>query len=392
MYKFFGKLFVKNYNDLKNNEVRASYGKMASTVGIISNIFLGALKVILGIITASISIIADAINNITDSLSSIISLVGYKISTKKADEDHPFGHERVEFISGLIVAILMVVIACLLLKESVTKIFVPSLIKIDLITIILLFVSIVVKLLQSIFYKSVSNAISSITLKANSKDSLNDCIQTTFVLIGALIFFLFGLNLDGYFGTAIALYVIYSSIGIVKEAADPLIGTIPPKERIDELKHIIKSHEGILGVHDVVIHTYGPTKLFMTAHAEVSSKVDVLVSHDLLDNIEFEFREKYNIDLTLHLDPIDDRDNYANEIRFKLRDKIKAYDERMDIHDFRLVKGETHTNLIFDCEIPCDFKLTKAETRELLNKFVKELNPKFNAVIQIDQLYDRKFD
>jgi len=392
MYKFFGKLFIKNYEELENHEVRASYGKMASIIGIISNIMLGVLKVVLGLITLSISIIADAINNITDSLSSLISLIGYKLSMKKADEDHPFGHERVEFISGLIVAILMVVIACLLLKESVTKIFVPDEIKIDLITIILLGTSILVKLLQSIFYSSISKAINSITLKANSKDSLNDCIQTSFVLIGALIFYIFGLNLDGYFGTAIAIYVIISSVGIVKEAADPLIGTIPPKERIDELKHIIKSHEGILGVHDVVIHTYGPTKLFMTAHAEVSSKEDVLISHDRLDNIEFEFREKYNIDLTLHLDPIDDRDEYANEVRTTLRNKIKAYNEKMDIHDFRLVRGETHTNLIFDCEIPVDFNLSKQETRELLVKMVKEINPKFNAVIQVDQLYDRKFN
>jgi len=393
MYKFFGKLFVKDYKDLKNDEVRAKYGSMAGTIGIITNLMLGTLKVVLGLITASISIITDAINNITDSVSSLVTIIGYKISTKKADEDHPFGHQRVEFISGLIVAVLMLVVAVLLLKESVLKIFDKDYtVTFDIITIILLSVSVIVKLWQSFFYKSVGKAINSISLKANSKDSLNDAISTICVLIGVLINVLSGgkINIDGYVGTVLALYVIYSSVNLIIEASDPLIGTIPPVEKINEYKHKIKSYDGILGVHDVVCHTYGPTKLFMTAHAEVSSKVDVLISHEILDDIERDFRNQLNIDLTLHMDPIEDDDEFTNTLRFHIREKVKEIGPELDIHDFRVVKGENHTNIIFDCELPYSVEMTKNELREKLIQIVKDIDSSYNLVLQIDQMYDRK--
>lgn len=389
MYNLFGKLFIKDYKNIENEEVRASYGTMAGIVGIITNILLGILKVILGIITFSISIITDAINNITDSVSSIVTIVGYKLSTKKADEDHPFGHQRIEFISGLIVAVLMLAIAALLLKESIEKIINPSELKLDYITIILLSVSIVVKIWQSFFYKSISRAINSVSLKATSRDSLNDAISTIVVLISTIVFIVFELNIDGYVGVLLSAYVIYSSIQLIIEASDPLIGTIPPIEKIMEYKKAIMSYDGILGVHDIVCHTYGPTKLFMTAHAEVSSKVPILVSHEIIDNIERDFRESKNIDLTIHLDPIDYDDEFTNNLRMEIRQKIKEIDVRMDIHDFRVVKGENHTNVIFDCEIPGDFKYSKSEVKELINKIVKDINPSYFAVLQIDQLYDR---
>ena len=389
MYKLFGKLFIKNYKNTGDETVRVKYGVLASIVGIISNMLLGILKVILGIITFSISIISDAINNLTDSFSSIITIVGYKLSIKKADKDHPFGHQRIEFISGLIVAVLMFSIGLLLLKESITKIINPSEVKFDLVTIIILSISILVKIWQSLFYRSISKAINSISLKALSRDSINDAISTFAVLIGTIIFISFGANVDGYIGVLVSLYVLYSSIELIREASGPLIGETPDAAKINEFKHEILSYDGILGVHDIVCHTYGPTKLFMTAHAEVSSKVPISISHDIIDNIERDFRNNKNIDLTIHIDPIDYDDEFTRELRDKIRNKIKEMDESMDIHDFRIVKGDTHTNILFDCEIPLDFKYSKDEVRMMINDIIKSIDENYYLVLQIDEMYDR---
>ncbi len=389
MYKFFGRLFIKDYLNTKDEIVRSKYGSMAGIIGIVSNFLLGLLKVVFGIITLSISIITDAINNITDSLSSIITTVGYKLSIKKADEDHPFGHQRIEFISGLIVAVLMFSIAAILFKESIMKIIEPVELKLDYVTVIILGVSIIIKVWQSFFYRSVSKAIDSVSLKALSRDSLNDAISTLCVLIGALVFIIFDTNVDGYVGLLLSCYVIYSSIKLIFEASSPLIGEIPDKDIILGYKKDIMSYEGILGVHDIVCHSYGPTKLFMTAHAEVDSRVPILISHEIIDNIERDFREQKNIDLTIHLDPIDYNDEFTKNLRDEIRKKIKDIDVRCDIHDFRVVRGENHTNVIFDCEIPIDFKYTKNEMKNIINDIVKGINSNYYVVLQIDQLYDR---
>ena len=389
MYKFFGRLFIKDYLNTKDEMVRSKYGSMAGIIGIVSNLLLGLLKVVFGIITLSISIITDAINNITDSLSSIITTVGYKLSIKKADEDHPFGHQRIEFISGLIEAVLMFSIAAILFKESITKIIEPVELKLDYVTVIILGVSIIIKVWQSFFYRSVSKAIDSVSLKALSRDSLNDAISTLCVLIGALVFIIFDTNVDGYVGLLLSCYVIYSSIKLIFEASSPLIGEIPDKDIILGYKKDIMSYEGILGVHDIVCHSYGPTKLFMTAHAEVDSRVPILISHEIIDNIERDFREQKNIDLTIHLDPIDYNDEFTKNLRNEIRKKIKDIDARCDIHDFRVVRGENHTNVIFDCEIPVDFKYTKNEMKNIINDIVKGIDSSYYVVLQIDQLYDR---
>lgn len=389
MYKFFGRLFIKDYLNTKDEMVRSKYGSMAGIIGIVSNLLLGLLKVVFGIITLSISIITDAINNITDSLSSIITTVGYKLSIKKADEDHPFGHQRIEFISGLIVAVLMFSIAAILFKESIMKIIEPVELKLDYVTVIILGVSIIIKVWQSFFYRSVSKAIDSVSLKALSRDSLNDAISTLCVLIGALVFIIFDTNVDGYVGLLLSCYVIYSSIKLIFEASSPLIGEIPDKDIILGYKKDIMSYEGILGVHDIVCHSYGPTKLFMTAHAEVDSRVPILISHEIIDNIERDFREQKNIDLTIHLDPIDYNDEFTKNLRDEIRKKIKDIDARCDIHDFRVVRGENHTNVIFDCEIPVDFKYTKNEMKNIINDIVKGIDSSYYVVLQIDQLYDR---
>ena len=280
-------------------------------------------------------------------------------------------------------------IAALLFKESIMKIIEPSELKIDYVTIIILSISIVVKVWQCFFYRSISKAIDSVSLKALSRDSLNDAISTVCVLIGALVFILFDTNIDGYVGLLLSCYVIYSSIKLIKEASSPLIGEIPDKDVILGYKKDIMSYDGILGVHDIVCHSYGPTKLFMTAHAEVDSRVPILISHEIIDNIEKDFRENKKIDLTIHLDPIDYNDEFTNNLRDKIRQKIKEIDERCDIHDFRVVRGENHTNVIFDCEIPVDFKYTKSEMKKVIEDIVKGIDNSYFVVLQIDQLYDR---
>lgn len=390
MYKLLSKLFIKDYKNTNDEKVRVKYGTMAGVVGIITNTFLGVTKVIVGLLTFSISIVGDAVNNITDSISSIVTSVGYKLSAKKADKDHPFGHQRIEFISGLIISVLMLAVGILLLKESITKIITPSEIKFDYVTLIIISLSILVKLWQSIFYKNISKEINSISLKATSKDSLNDVISTSSVVVGIIVYLIFNINIDGYIGCIVSLYVIYSSISLIIESSSPLIGTAMSDEDIKKYKKEIMSYKGVLGVHDIVVHSYGPTKIFMTAHAEVSSNVPILISHDVIDNIEKDFLEKNNIDLTIHLDPIDVDDPYTNKLRERIRELVKGIDQSLDIHDFRIVKGETHTNIIFDIDMPIDYKDDKYTLKGQVEALVKKEDPKFNPVLGIDQMYDRK--
>lgn len=390
MHKLLARLFIKDYKNIENPEVRRKYGTMAGIVGIISNILLGIMKVIIGLFTFSISIIGDAINNITDSISSIVTSVSYKLAGKKADKEHPFGHERIEFISGLIISILMCVIGVLLLKESITKIITPTEIKIDYITLIIMGASILVKLWQALFYRNIGKKINSISISAISRDSLNDVISTTSVIIGIVIYLIFDVNVDGIIGAIVSLYVIYSSITLIIESASPLIGKSASDEDIKKYKDMITSYDGILGVHDMVVHSYGPTKTFITAHAEVKSDVPILISHEIIDNIERDFIEKLDIDLTIHLDPIDVSDPYTINLRNEVRQKVKELSSDLDIHDFRIVKGENHTNVLFDIDMPIDFNYTKNELRTKVIEIVKSIDNRFNPVIQIDQLYDRK--
>lgn len=390
MHKLLARLFIKDYKNIENPEVRRKYGTMAGIVGIISNILLGIMKVIIGLFTFSISIIGDAINNITDSISSIVTSVSYKLAGKKADKEHPFGHERIEFISGLIISILMCVIGVLLLKESITKIITPTEIKIDYITLIIMGASILVKLWQALFYRNIGKKINSISISAISRDSLNDVISTTSVIIGIVIYLIFDVNVDGIIGAIVSLYVIYSSITLIIESASPLIGKSASDEDIKKYKDMIVSYDGILGVHDMVVHSYGPTKTFITAHAEVKSDVPILISHEIIDNIERDFIEKLDIDLTIHLDPIDVSDPYTINLRNEVRQKVKELSSDLDIHDFRIVKGENHTNVLFDIDMPIDFNYTKNELRTKVIEIVKSIDNRFNPVIQIDQLYDRK--
>lgn len=392
MQKLLVKLFIKDNQNINNPLVRAKYGTLSGIVGIISNIILCSIKLFLGIISGSLSIMADGINNLTDAGSSIITLIGFKLSSAPADDDHPFGHERIEHITGLIISFIILIIGFNLGRESIMKLINgSSTSEITYLTIIIMLISIGIKLWQSFFYKKMAKAINSEALIASSKDSLNDCISTSAVIIGLVIFkFTNWMPIDGILGILVALFIFASGIKMVFETINPLIGTMPSKEEIDKISEKILGYEGVIGIHDLVIHQYGNCTTFVTVHVEVPSDVDIIITHDIMDNIERDFRRDLNIDLTIHMDPVDTKDPKTIELKETINNLVKEISSNLSIHDFRVVYGDTHTNLLFDIAMPVKFDLTPNDLRELVKTRVKEIDTKFEVIIQIDQLYNRK--
>lgn len=392
MQKLLVKLFIKNYKDTSDPKIRGKYGTLSGVVGIISNILLCSIKIFIGFISSSISIMADGINNLTDAGTSIITLIGFKLSSAPADEDHPFGHERIENITGLIISFLIIIIGFTLGKESITKLINgSSTSEISFVTIIVMGISIVIKLWQSIFYRKMAKAINSDALIASSKDSLNDSLSTTVVILGLIIIKLTNFTpIDSILGIGLAIFILISGIKMVIETINPLIGVMPTQEELDQISEKIVSYDGIIGIHDLVVHKYGNCTTFVTAHAEVPSDVDVVISHDIIDNIERDFREELNIDLTIHMDPVDNKNPMTKELKEKVINIVKSIDPILSIHDFRVVYGDTHTNLLFDVSMPINFSCSPKELRELISLEIKKLDGNYFAVIQIDQLYNRK--
>ena len=391
MQKLLVKLFIKDYQKIHDSKVRSRYGTLSGIVGIISNLILCSMKIILGILTASLSILADGINNLTDAGSSVITLIGFKLSSVPADEDHPFGHERIEYITGLIISFFILIIGFSLGKESITKLIHQDVTQnISIIVIIVMIISILIKLWQSIFYRKMAKAINSEALVASSKDSLNDCISTAAVIIGLILFKLTSWQpIDSILGIVVAIFITISGLKMVFETVNPLIGTKPSQDEIDAITKKILSHSGIIGIHDLVIRHYGNCTTFATVHAEVPSDEDIVTSHDIIDNIEREFRNELGIDLTIHMDPVDIKNPQTNELKEKILHIVKDISPDLSIHDFRVVYGETHTNLVFDVAMPIKFSCTKKELRELIISEIKKIDENYFAIIQIDQLYNR---
>lgn len=389
MNNILAKLFVKDYKNHNDPKVRNAYGKMCGIVGIISNLILCLIKIVTGILISSVSIMADGINNLADAGSSIITLIGFKLSSMPADSDHPFGHQRIEYISGLIVSLIILVIGVLLMKTSVEKIFGENEIVPEnqiYITIGILVIAILIKLWQSFFNRKNGKIINSTTLIATAQDSLNDCISTTVVLLSLVVTLIFpNIYLDGYMGVLVSIFILVSGIKLVKETISPLIGEAPSKEFITEVANKIMDYDGILGIHDLVIHTYGPAKTFVTVHAEVDASVDVSISHDIIDNIEHDFMRNDNINLVIHMDPIDLKCEETKKLREEAAIILTNIDESLKYHDFRIVKGPSHTNIIFDVVVPIKFKISNEELKSMIDKGFKNLDEKYNTVITVDQ-------
>lgn len=381
------KLFIKNYKNIDNPEVRNQYGKVAGIFGIITNIILGIIKLVTGIISHSVSIMADAANNIADTASSVLTIIGFKLANKKPDKKHPYGYARYEYVSGFVIAILMLIMGLSFAKESIIKIFNPEELIINWITYIILIIAIIGKCIQMFVYIDFANAINSNTLKANSVDTRNDIISTTAILVSMIIMGIFKINIDGILGLIVSGFVVYSSIGMIKEVIEPIIGIIPTEEQVEKITKKLLSYECVEGIHDLVIHNYGVHNDFVTVHVEIDSKMDIMKAHDLMDNIEKDFREEEDIELTIHMDPIIVGDEYVDKLQEKVIQAIRELDKELKVHDFRVVKGITHTNILFDCIVPYEKDYTEESLNEHLRKTIIPEKEIYYYVIHIDRPY-----
>ena len=378
------RLFVKDNENLNNPEVRQSYGKLSGWVGIISNIILFIIKFFAGVISKSIAITADALNNLSDASSSVVSLIGFKLSSKSADDEHPYGHARYEYLSALLVAVMIIFIGFELLKTSIIKIISPTKVDFGMTAVIILVVSVLIKLWMAVFNRKVGKKINSKTLIATAQDSTNDCVATVAVLISGLISYFFDINLDGFMGLLVAVFILVSGIGLIKATISPLLGKAPDAELVQYIKQTILSYPGVLGTHDLMVHDYGPGRQFASVHVEMAAEADALESHDVIDNIERDFLRNINLHMIVHLDPIVTSDECVNDFRHWLMENIKRIDERLSIHDLRMVQGTTHTNVIFDCVLPHGFNTQIKELRQEITDMVKEQYPDYYCVITFD--------
>ena len=388
MTQFLIEHFVKDYEDVEKISVRTAYGVLASIVGIFCNVFLFAVKFTIGVIAHSVSVMADAFNNLSDAGSSIISFIGVKMAEKPADRDHPFGHGRMEYISGLLVSVAILVMGFELIWSSFGKLRDPEPIESSALVLGILLASILVKVYMFYYNRSLSKKLDSAAMKATSVDSLSDTVATTLVLIATVISKYTGLILDGWFGILVGIFIVYTGGSTLKETIDLLIGQPPKKEFIDEIREIVLGHSLVYGVHDLIVHDYGPGRRMISLHAEVAVDGDIQDIHEQIDHIEHELQEKLNCSATIHMDPIVTDDKEVLEMKAKVEAMVQSLDEAFSMHDFRMVKGPTRTNLIFDVEVPRKTSLTDNEIMNRLKEQVHGLpGSKYFAVIQIDHEY-----
>ena len=383
---FLVRRFIKNYQDTKNANVRTSVGKLSGIVGILNNLFLFVIKFLIGTIVHSVSIQADGVNNLTDAGSNIISILSFHLSNKPADKDHPFGHERTETIASLFVGILILVLGFETAKESISKVIHPGSIDFRIASVIILLISIMVKFWMYAYNKKLSKEYDSSLLEATALDSISDVCGTTAVLVSTLLSSVLHFNLDGYMGIVVSGIILYGAYGLLRDMINSLIGEAPDPELVHNIVDMIMAHPVILGVHDMMLHNYGPNKIFASAHVEVDSSKDIFETHDHIDNIEREVKENINIDLVLHMDPVKVNDPETELYRAKVVEAIHQIDPKWGFHDFRIVSGPTHANLVFDLVIPFEEKYTQEEIEEMLLKHI-ESDKKIYLVLTIDHPY-----
>lgn len=387
MISLLAKKMIKNYEDLNNEHVRRAYGNLTSTVGIINNIILFAFKFIAGTLAQSVSITADAVNNLSDAGSSVISLISFKISSKPADEKHPFGHARYECIASMVVAVLILILGFELIKSSVSKIISPDAIEFSWLSIVILIFSISVKLWMYSYNKHYGKLLKSSIMEATAADSISDVMATGAVLLSTIISPLIHFNLDGYMGVIVACFIIIAGFGIIKSALDELLGKAPDEDLVKEIQKKVEEYPGAIGMHDLVIHDYGSHSTFASMHVEVDHKVDVLKSHDMIDNMEKDIKETLGIEMVIHMDPIVIDDPLTNELREFVKKTVQSIDERLSTHDFRMVPGVTHSNLIFDVVVPFHIKLSNTDILKAIEEKVQATYPTYFVVVTFDRAY-----
>lgn len=387
MFKILAKKFIKNPTDFNNAKVREQYGTLCSIISIACNIILVIFKLTMGAITHSIAIQADGLNNLSDVGSNLASLFGFKLANKHPDSEHPYGHGRIEYVAGLIIAFLILLVGFQALKDSFMKIIDPEPVTFTIIAVIILVVSILIKLWMASFNRYAANKINSATLVAASQDSLNDVLATSATLVSLILSLYTDLPVDGIIGAVVSIIVLKAGIGIFKDTVDPLLGMAPDKELIVELEKYVLSYPEALGIHDLMMHDYGPGRRFLTLHVEVNCNDNIMTTHDAMDRIERDILDKYHILTTIHMDPIDTADALTNELKELVLKVVQEINKDYSIHDFRIVTGPTHTNLIFDVLIPSNDQVKHQLLKKQINEKLTAIDPSYYTVMQIEHSF-----
>lgn len=380
------RLFVKNSEDIRNPDVRKDYGTLSGGVGIVCNILLFVFKVITGIVSSSISVIADAFNNLSDAASSIITIIGFKLADKPADNEHPYGHGRYEYLSGLLIAFLIVMTAVELLKSSVDKIFSSSDVEFSAFSVIILLLSIGVKLWMALFNKKIGRKLNASAMLATAADSLSDCIATGAVLISLIVGYIFKINIDGYAGVIVALFVFKAGFEAANDTLKPLLGQAPDPEFVKALEDSVLEDNKIKGIHDLHIHDYGPGRVVVSLHAEIPAEMNVMEAHDIIDSTEDKIKKKYKCDISIHMDPVETENERVNELKKTVGEIINEISPKLNFHDFRITQGPMRTNIIFDIEIPFGFEMKDSDVIKEISRRVKALDESYYVVIQVDKV------
>ena len=387
MIALLAKKFIKDRENVTSPAVRQAYGMLCGIVGICLNVVLFALKFFAGTISGSIAITADAFNNLSDAGASVVTLLGFKLAGKKPDPDHPFGHGRIEYLSGLAVSMVILLMGFELLRDAVDKILHPEAVDFSLLAVGILIASIAVKCYMYLYNHAVGKKIDSAAMQATATDSLSDCIATGAVLLATLVGHWTNLRIDGWCGLIVSGLILFAGYNAAKDTIAPLLGQPPEQEFVDEIERIVMAHPLVRGIHDLVVHDYGPGRVMITLHAEVPADHNIMDIHDEIDLIEVELRKKLGCEATIHMDPIDMNDTTVMETRKKVAQLVTLIDEQITIHDFRMVTGPTHTNVIFDAVVPFAFRLSDKEVEERIKDAVRTLDGNYFAVIQIDKSY-----
>lgn len=387
MITFFINRFIKDKDNVTSASVRQSYGVLCGIAGISFNVLLFAGKFFAGLVSNSISITADAFNNLSDAGSSIITLIGFKMSGQKPDHHHPFGHGRIEYLSGLFVSIIIILMAFELIKSSITKIIHPNPVEFSALIVIILLISICVKCYMAFYNRKIGRKIKSTAMKATALDSLSDSLATTVVLLGTLFTYFTGISIDGYCGVIVGLFILYAGFTSARDTISPLLGQMPNRAFVDNIEQIVLGNPKIHGIHDLIVHDYGPGRLMISLHAEVPASGDILALHDAIDNIEHQLRQELNCDAVIHMDPIQENDEETLYLKKQVESIVFKIDSTLHIHDFRIVKGPTHINIIFDVVVPFDFTIEDNALKDSIDNSLKEINPSYFTIIEIDRGY-----
>ena len=391
MTEFLVKHFIKDHRDVEKISVRTAYGVLASVVGIFCNVFLFIVKIVVGLALHSVSVMADAFNNLSDAGSSIISFVGVKMAEKPADKDHPFGHGRIEYISALIVSFLVLEVGFTFLKDSFRKIWTPEELNFQMISVVILLLSVAVKLWLGLFNRKLGKKINSKVMMAVFTDSMGDVVTTGATIVSILFFGLTGINIDGFVGLGVALVVMWAGVGIARDTLEPLIGAAIDPDVYEQIKRFVESYDGIQGTHDLIVHNYGPGRSMASIHAEVPNDMDVEQSHEIIDRIERDAAKQMGIFLVIHMDPVEMKDERVLCVRKQVEQLLRELDPSCSIHDFRVVHGELQSNLVFDMVVPIEYdKKTRNELPLRLAERIRDVEPGYECVITVDYDYVAK--